>query len=168
MSEGGMGNLGMGTGGGGKADDSWLGGPLLQQPAEQSILDVLDEGRRQEHEGARRTAPLLLSALSPPPNLPASRSSSGRSVEAQKTPSSGPALSLSDDEIVALLRQRPKDVPQLHSRESFRRYFLGFPKARMLDLLRRAFSAGVPCASDDDNAEARAQRRLQLLDGVLS
>jgi hypothetical protein len=66
-------------------------------------------------------------------------------------PDVGPAVAMPDAALVELLRQKPKHVPQLHNRSAFRAFFCGMRRARMLALL----------------AAAGAEKRLELLDGVL-
>lgn len=160
-----------GGGGGGAVPD-----------AELSILDVLDEGRRQDRLSTRRRSDhIVLSSLSPPQPTRSAAASSGAGDDGAAghplsqllapgftAPEPGSALSMSDADLVALLRRRPKDVPQLHSRESFRRFFAGMPRSRMLHLLRRAFSGALDGPPDEGpDSEARVQRRVELLEGVL-
>lgn len=69
----------------------------------------------------------------------------------------------SDTDLVKLLKQRPKHVPALRSREAFRRYFQGMPLDRMRRLLLAAYD------SLDAAAQAeKTERRLALLDGLLA
>ena len=62
-----------------------------------------------------------------------------------------------------MLRQKPKNVPQLHSRDAFRRFFGGMPSDRMRRLLRQAYSE-LP----QEEREEKVDKRLELLQGVLS
>lgn len=148
--------------------------------AELSILDVLDEGRRQDKLGTRSSDHLILSSLSPPQPARNTASSAALSRRSEGAPAAdsvlaleaGAALSMPDADLVALLRRRPKDVPQLHSREAFRRFFARVSRSRMLDLLRRAFASGggeseSAQGEGDGGCEARVQRRIELLEGVL-
>ena len=50
----------------------------------------------------------------------------------------GHANSMSDKELIALLKQQPKDVPEMRTRESFRRFFARMKKDRFEYLLRAA------------------------------
>jgi hypothetical protein len=50
-----------------------------------------------------------------------------------------------------MLKKKPKSVPEIHNRESFRRFFSGFPRARFLMLLQKA----------------DAMKRLDLVDDLL-
>ena len=63
----------------------------------------------------------------------------------------GPGVEKSDEVLVDMLRKKPKLVPEIHNRESFRRFFSGFPKARFLMLLQKA----------------DAMKRLELVEDVL-
>lgn len=51
----------------------------------------------------------------------------------------GCAVELSDAELVAMLRRRPKAVPELNTRSNFRRFFTGMPRLRMQHLLEESF-----------------------------
>lgn len=70
-------------------------------------------------------------------------------------------MSKRDDELVELLRQRPKYVPMLRSRDSFRAFFRGVERARMEALLREAFVALEPADRDE-----KVLKRMQLLEDV--
>jgi hypothetical protein len=74
----------------------------------------------------------------------------------------GPALAQDDASLVDLLRQRPKFVPMLRSREAFRRYFAGLPRARMLALLTSAYD-GLEAGERED----KVAKRMELLEGLL-
>ena len=50
------------------------------------------------------------------------------------------ATTLSDKEIVHLLRKKPKHVPHLRTRQGYRRFFSAVPKARMQRLLSAAYA----------------------------
>jgi len=63
----------------------------------------------------------------------------------------GPGVEKSDEVLVDMLRKKPKLVPEIHNRESFRKFFSGFPKARFLMLLKKA----------------DAMKRLELVEDVL-
>ena len=76
---------------------------------------------------------------------------------------SGAALRMKDAELVELLRQPPKRVQELRTRESFRRFFAHMPEGRMAALLTEAYA--------DRGEEERARRvakRLGLVRDVLS
>jgi hypothetical protein len=73
----------------------------------------------------------------------------------------GEGVSKRDDELVELLRQRPKYVPMLRSRDSFRAFFRGVERARMEALLREAFVALEPADRDE-----KVLKRMQLLEDV--
>lgn len=73
----------------------------------------------------------------------------------------GGALSMSDAELVSMLRKKPKHVPQLQTRQGFQRFFAGVEHRRMAALLAQAYS-------DMPDAEVRVQKRLALLREVMS
>ena len=75
----------------------------------------------------------------------------------------GEALTHSDDALVKLLQMKPKHVPQLHSRDSFRRYFACMPAGRMRALLQAAYAEIVPAEEVADKVE----KRMALLEGCL-
>lgn len=75
----------------------------------------------------------------------------------------GEAYFQPDDELVHMLQQRPKHVPAIRTREGFRRYFRGLPRARVLRLLHRAY-ASLP----DGDRDAKVAKRIGLLDGLLT
>ena len=75
----------------------------------------------------------------------------------------GEAVFAADEDLVGMLRRRPKDVPQLRNRTNFRNYFRGVPEARMRRLLLAAYAALEPVAR-----EAKVAKRMMLLKGVLS
>ena len=74
-------------------------------------------------------------------------------------PSPSPAMRLGEAGVLALLRRRPKDVPELRSRAAFRAFFGGTPRRAMLRWLMAALQTGA-----DD---ARVGRRMELLNDVL-
>ena len=77
-------------------------------------------------------------------------------------PRIGAATRLADADVVALLAQPPKHVRHLRTRDGFRRFFAGVPRARMVSLLEQAFAGQPP-----DEAKARLEKRLALLGDVL-
>ena len=66
-------------------------------------------------------------------------------------------------DVVALLAQPPKHVRHLRTRDGFRRFFTGVPRARMAALLTQAFAGQPP-----EEAAARREKRLALLADVLA
>lgn len=78
-------------------------------------------------------------------------------------PDTGEGVLVSDRELVELLRQRPKQVPILRSRDSFRRFFRGIGKSRMEALLNEAYSS-----LDAEDRMDKVSKRLALLEGVLT
>ena len=78
-------------------------------------------------------------------------------------PREGAANRLADADVVALLAQPPKHVRHLRTRDGFRRFFSGVPRARMAALLTQAFAGQPP-----EEAAARREKRLALLADVLA
>ncbi|KAH8065327.1 hypothetical protein JL721_8286 [Aureococcus anophagefferens] len=74
----------------------------------------------------------------------------------------GAATRLDDDTVVGMLKQPPKAVRHLRTRDGFRKFFSGMPRGRMEALLTAAF-ADQPV----EEATARLHKRLQLLDDLL-
>jgi hypothetical protein len=72
------------------------------------------------------------------------------------------ATAYDDATLITMLRCKPKNVPQLHSRDNFRRFFSGTAITRMRTLLQTAYS-------DVEMSEAseKIRKRLELLEGVL-
>ena len=83
-------------------------------------------------------------------------------LPAPPDPRIGAATRLADADVVALLAQPPKHVRHLRTRDGFRRFFAGVPRARMVSLLEQAFAGQPP-----DEAKARLEKRLALLGDVL-
>jgi hypothetical protein len=71
--------------------------------------------------------------------------------KASREASIGPGVEKSDEALIDMLKKKPKSVPEIHNRESFRRFFSGFPRARFLMLLQKA----------------DAMKRLDLVDDLL-
>ncbi|EGB03572.1 hypothetical protein AURANDRAFT_67916 [Aureococcus anophagefferens] len=127
-------------------------------------------------DAAAAVAPLDLSrppGLAPPPGLAARASSSSFAAppptEApeedpapREDPLLGAATRLDDDTVVGMLKQPPKGVRHLRTRDGFRKFFSGMPRGRMEALLTAAF-ADQPA----EEATARLHKRLQLLDDLL-
>lgn len=74
-------------------------------------------------------------------------------------PGPGPAVSMSDEELVTMLRQKPKHVPQLGTRQGFRRFFAGIESSRMRHLLETALGSG------SEGARTRIEKRMGLMEG---
>lgn len=71
----------------------------------------------------------------------------------------GPAVHMSDEELVAMLRRKPKHVPELGTRQGFRRFFFGIESSRMRHLLETALGSG------SEGARARIEKRMGLMEG---
>jgi hypothetical protein len=88
-----------------------------------------------------------------------------RSGSSKAVPS---AVELDDGTVVTMLRQRPKDVPELRSKAAFRSFFTGTSRSRMTRLLLEAFDLGRDVESLSEESRARLERRLELVADVLS
>ncbi|KAJ1462255.1 hypothetical protein M885DRAFT_506422 [Pelagophyceae sp. CCMP2097] len=85
-----------------------------------------------------------------------------RVAAAARAGEAGRAGSLDDAALVAMLRQPPKAVRHLRTRDGFRAFFAGVSTRRMQNLLEAAFHD----QPEADRAR-RLQKRLALLEGVL-
>jgi len=70
----------------------------------------------------------------------------------------GRACAMEDDELTAMLAKPPKEVPEMHSREAFKKFFRGIAKKRMQSLLEK-------CYEGKDRVEDRIKKRMKLLEG---
>ena len=61
------------------------------------------------------------------------------------------------------LDRRGREMRHLRTRDGFRRFFTGVPRARMAQLLTEAFAGQPP-----EEAAARREKRLALLADVLA
>jgi len=112
---------------------------------------------------AARDAPPARSPAAPAPAPPAPVAPAAvQPAPAPADPRIGAATRLADADVVALLAQPPKHVRHLRTRDGFRRFFAGVPRARMVSLLEQAFAGQPP-----DEAKARLEKRLALLGDVL-
>ena len=98
-----------------------------------------------------------------PAGAPTAAAAAAAATAAPADPREGAANRLADADVVALLAQPPKHVRHLRTRDGFRRFFTGVPRARMAALLTQAFAGQPP-----DEAAARREKRLALLADVLS
>ena len=70
------------------------------------------------------------------------------------------ALSMTDAELISMLKLKPKRVPQLRTEEGFQQFFNGIEMSRMRKLLEIAYEH-----LKEREREKKVQRRLRLLDG---
>ena len=80
-----------------------------------------------------------------------------RTIPSLESAEVGAATRLTDEEIINLLRQRPKDVKELRTRANFQRFFFGMERETLKRLLHEAFAHMSPEASS-----AKVEKRLQL------
>ena len=74
----------------------------------------------------------------------------------------GAANTMTDKELISMLKMQPKDVPEMKTRDSFRRFFARMKKDRFEYLLRAANSTRSIKESDK-----KVQKRLHLMKDVL-
>jgi hypothetical protein len=74
----------------------------------------------------------------------------------------GKANDLEDSVVVEMLKKSPKDVPEMHSKEAFRKFFRNISKERVERLLMEANKDKA-----EDERDAKVAKRLKLLDGIL-
>jgi hypothetical protein len=72
----------------------------------------------------------------------------------------GEALGRSDEQLVTMLKLKPKRVPELRTEEGFQTFFQGINEKRMRRLLETAYEH-----LKDREREKKVQRRLKLLNG---
>lgn len=103
-------------------------------------------------------------------NVPVPRSSPPRvdvESETMAKPSgdnnvNGPAVALSDADLVNMLRRPPKAVPQLRTKSGYIDYFRGMPCVRMKSLLYKAYDDLEP-----EEREAKVVKRMALISDIL-
>ena len=75
----------------------------------------------------------------------------------------GEALGRSDEELIVMLKLKPKRVPELRTEEGFQTFFQGINQKRMRRLLEMAYEH-----LKDREREKKVQRRLKLLSGHMT
>ena len=78
------------------------------------------------------------------------------------TPGAGKALGkangMSDSDLISMLRRRPKSVPEMRTRGSFRKFFRGMEEGRLRGLLRMAYED-----LGEGDREAKVDKRIALM-----
>ena len=74
----------------------------------------------------------------------------------------GPANDMTDKELIVLLKQQPKDVPVMRTRESFRRFFARMKRDRMEYILRAANAE-----KKSGQADKKVAKRMALMEDCL-
>jgi len=74
----------------------------------------------------------------------------------------GKAVAMDDAALLDMLKKPPKDVPEIHSKDAFRKFFNGFPRDRIESLLTQA-NAG----KSEEEIAKKVGKRMKVLDGVL-
>ena len=80
------------------------------------------------------------------------------------TTASGLAIGMSDEALEGMLRQHPRTVPELRTKESFRRFFQGMAEKRMSRLLRSAYEGTLPA----NEVDRKVKKRLRLVGDMLA
>ena len=137
-------------------------GGSSRQPSTTSVLDVLDElkiedenNKRHRNQSSRESS--RESATADPSTVGEEKDR----TTADKT-NTKHATELGDQSLVKMLRQRPKDVPQLKTRDAFQRFFKGIKQSHMRSLLYDAYSE-----VDENDRTKRVAKRMKLLESVL-
>ena len=74
----------------------------------------------------------------------------------------GSAVTRKDEDLIELLRVKPKRVPELRTHDGFQQFFNGIEEKRMKRLLDRAFEGLEP-----KNKRKKIKRRMALLEGFM-
>ncbi len=82
-----------------------------------------------------------------------------RSTRTTATAPAGMAVSMSDEDLKDMLKQQPRLVPELRTKESFREFFQGMEAERMSRLLRGAYEGNLPA----DQVDKKVKKRLGLV-----
>lgn len=76
----------------------------------------------------------------------------------------GVAVGMSDEKLKGMLKQQPRTVPELRTKESFRVFFQGMQAKRMDRLLRGAYEESLPA----DQVDKKVKKRLGLVGDILA
>jgi hypothetical protein len=116
------------------------------------------------------TAPLIFGTRSPISTMTTKLSSTCIEFPSHSSHQNGlgDGVYLKDEEIVNLLRQPPKSVPQLRTRTAFQNYFKGMKTTRMRFLLEEAYDTPNLSKKEMDENIARINKRMELLKDVLT
>lgn len=76
----------------------------------------------------------------------------------------GIAVGMSDEILKYMLKQQPRRVPELRTKESFRDFFQGMEAERMDRLLRGAYEESLPA----DQVDKKVKKRLGLVGDILA
>ena len=125
------------------------------EPREVPRTSSLTEGQGQHQLQSKSSFRQTTAAAAAKENGAAGESASGAT-------GGGGALDKSDSELITMLQMPPKHVPQLRTREGFRRFFAGIETNRMQSLLTTAYSEKEP-----EEAAKKVAKRMQLIADVL-
>jgi hypothetical protein len=93
----------------------------------------------------------------------ATSSSSGSGGHDDRSQQAGPAVGMSDLEIITMLRMKPKAVPALRTKSAYCNFFTGISRARMVCLLEKAHE-DLP----QEEKQQKVDKRIAMLDGYVS
>lgn len=152
---------------GGTREAAMQAGPL--SPA-RGRMALPQDGAGEEEDTdatAKARAGAAAGSLAQSAARPVTCSSSGGGVGTPACGGMGEWATWPEDKLVALLRQKPKHTPQLHSRAEFRRFFACVTRSRLHALLHTAYNVPGPdgLLSSAAEVEDRIGRRLELMDG---
>lgn len=71
----------------------------------------------------------------------------------------GQANYMEDDELISMLRKKPKEVQQMRTRNSFKKFFSGMPKQKLENLLKTAYSE----LGDEAFCNAKVNKRIAMM-----
>mmetsp|Transcript_21784 Transcript_21784/g.40987 ORF Transcript_21784/g.40987 Transcript_21784/m.40987 type:complete len:646 (+) Transcript_21784:1-1938(+) len=66
--------------------------------------------------------------------------------------------------LIEMLKKKPKDVEQMKTRNSFRKFFRGMSQSRLQGLLRAAYQDTM----DEEQCEAKVKKRVSLMEGWIN
>lgn len=87
----------------------------------------------------------------------------GGPTAAPERPSSGHASTMSDAELIDLLRRPPKQTIALKTKVGFQEFFRGVSAHHMRALLEQAYAEIV----DENDRNAKISKRMDILQGVI-
>uniref|UniRef100_A0A7S1XPT3 Uncharacterized protein n=1 Tax=Phaeomonas parva TaxID=124430 RepID=A0A7S1XPT3_9STRA len=132
--------------------------------AESAAPLVRRESSFNEDAAVSRPSSSRKEAFASPSEAGSRGSSRAESREAATRRSAGPATRMGDEELIDMLRLKPKKVPELRTKSHFQAFFAGVSEERFRMLLQAAFTLpGV----DEADVAAKVHRRLALMEGCL-
>jgi hypothetical protein len=140
--------------------------PVEAVPAEAAPAAPAEKPRAPAGNPAAPPAPAAATHDERRTNTPVTPETAQRASEQPAVPrppaTPGAANAMTDAMLVELLRQPPKHVKQLRTRDAYRKFFSGMSRARIARLLETAYDALEPA-----DAAAKVAKRLSLVVDVL-